>query len=80
MIKCGKSIRFTRHEVKEFRKIGLDLSDARHEADLERELDRWANIIAYERLDLLEKIAGAMARTKRLRSVDMSAGSTPTDL
>ena len=64
MIRYGGSIRFTSHELDEFRDIGLDLSDAKDQATLEQELSRWAHLIARERPDLLGKIADAMARAK----------------
>ena len=62
MIRSGNSARFTPTEVEEFRQIGLDLGDVRHQNDIEQEVSRWAHILADERFDLLEKIALQMAK------------------
>jgi hypothetical protein len=67
MIRSGASTRFTPTELEEFRQIGLDLSKVRHQDDIEKEVSRWANTLADERFDLLEKIASAMARAKGVR-------------
>jgi hypothetical protein len=40
------------------------LSKVRHQNDIEQEVSRWANTLADERFDLLEKIASAMAKAK----------------
>lgn len=61
MIRYGDSIRFTVAEVDEFRRFGLDMSDVKNQRSVEQELSRWAQIVACERPDLLEKIARAMA-------------------
>src|SRR5947207_2091559 len=58
---------FTPTEVEEFRQIGLDLSKIRHQDDVEQEVSRWANTLAYERFDLLEKIASEMAKVKGIK-------------
>jgi hypothetical protein len=67
MIRSGTSARFTPTEVEEFRQIGLDLSKVRHQDDIEQEVSRWANTLADERFDLLEKIASAMAKAKGVK-------------
>ena len=67
MIRLDTSARFTTTEVAEFRQIGLDLSKVRHQDDIEQELSRWANTLADERFDLLEKIACAMAKAKGVK-------------
>jgi hypothetical protein len=59
--------RFTPTEVEEFRQIGLDLSEATHQDDVEQELSRWAHTLADERFDLLEKIVSAMAKAKGVK-------------
>ena len=64
MIRSEKSVRFTAAEVDEFRQFGLDMSDVKNQADVEQELSRWAQLVAQERPDLLEKIARAMAEAK----------------
>ena len=66
MVRSGTSARFTPTEVEEFRQIGLDLSKVRHQ-DVEQEVSRWANTLADERFDLLEKIASAMAKAKGVK-------------
>jgi hypothetical protein len=67
MIRSGTSARFTPTEVEEFRQIGLDLSDVRHQNDIEQEVSRWAYTVADERFALLEKIASAMAKAKGVK-------------
>ena len=67
MIRSGNSARFTPTEVEEFRQIGLDLSDVRHQSDIEQEVSRWAHTLADERFALLEKIASAMAKAKGVK-------------
>ena len=62
MIRLGNSARFTPHEVDEFRQVGLDMGNVKHQKDIEQELSRWAHIVAEERFDLLEKIALEMAK------------------
>ena len=47
--------------------MGLDFSKVRHQGDIEQEVSRWANTLANERLDLLEKIASVMAKAKGLK-------------
>jgi recombinational DNA repair ATPase RecF len=62
MIRLGKSTRFTRHEIDEFRQVGLDMSNVKHQQGIEQELSRLAHLLADERFDLLEKIALEMAK------------------
>lgn len=50
-------MRFTPREIDEFRQVGLDLGNVTHQKDIEQELSRWADTLADERFDLLEKIA-----------------------
>ncbi len=81
MIRLGNSARFTPYEVGDFRQIGLDLGDVRHQNDIEQEVSRWAHTLADERFELLEKIASAMAKAKGVKlpprlSVVPSAEST----
>ena len=64
MIRSGNSACFTSADVEEFRQIGLDFGSVENQDDIEREVNRWANILAGERFDLLEKIASAMAKAK----------------
>jgi hypothetical protein len=67
MIRLGDSARFTPTEVEEFRHIGLDFGDVKHQGDIEQEVNRWAHTIADERFELLEKIASEMARAKGVK-------------
>ena len=67
MIRSGSLTRFTPTEVEEFRQIGLDLSEVRHRDDIEQEVSRWANTLADERFDLLEKIASEMVKVKGMK-------------
>lgn len=67
MIRSGNSTRFTPHEVSELRQVGLDLAHVKCQHDLDAELTRWAQTLAYERFDLLERIAVEMAKAKGVR-------------
>lgn len=67
MIRLGNSARFTEHEVDEFRQVGLDMGNVTHQKDIEQEVIRWADTLADERFDLLEKIASAMAKSKGMK-------------
>ena len=67
MIRSGNSARFTPTEVEEFRQIGLNLGDVRHQNDIEQEVSRWAHTLADERFALLEKVAAAMAKAKGVK-------------
>ena len=67
MIESGASARLTSADVEEFRQIGLDFGSVESQNDIERELTRWANTLADERFDLLEKIASAMAKAKGVK-------------
>lgn len=64
MIRSGNSIRFTPNETDEFRQVGLDMADIKCQNDLDAEVTRWAYTLAYERFDLLERIAAEMAKAK----------------
>ena len=67
MIRLGNAVLSTPHERDEFRQIGLDLGEVRHQDDIEQEVSRWAHTLADERFELLEKIASAMAKAKRVK-------------
>ena len=67
MIRSGNSTRFTPTEVEEFGQVGLDLGAVKSPNDIEQEVSRWAHTLADERFDLLEKIASAMAKAKRVK-------------
>lgn|GEM_PF-692509 len=82
MLRAGKQVRFTRSEADEFRRMGVDLTDVRTQADLEAVFAFWANTLAEERPELLEKIARRLAEAKgvklppRLTSVAPSPDSS----
>ena len=67
MIRLGNSARFTPHEIDEFRQVGLDMGNVTQHKDIEQEVSGWALTLAHERFDLLEKIASAMAKSKRVK-------------
>ena len=67
MIRSGNSVRFTPNEVEELRQVGLHLGDVECQDDIEQEVSRWANTLADERFDLLEKIAAEMAKVKGVK-------------
>lgn len=64
MLRAGHSLRFTPAEVEAFRKLGLDISGARTQDDLDQALARWVGTLAEERPQLLDKIAAALAHAK----------------
>lgn len=65
MLRAGCSLRFTPAEVDELRQVGIDVSGARTQNDLDQALARWAGALAEERPDLLDKIARALAAAGR---------------
>ena len=64
MLRAGNALRFTPHEIDDFRKLGLDFDRARTQDDIDQALARWADTLNDERPDLLEKIAAAMAKAR----------------
>jgi len=66
MLRSGKKLRFTRSEIAEFRQYGFDLSEVKTLADWQAVVRFWAETLAEERPDLLEKITLAMARGREL--------------
>jgi hypothetical protein len=67
MIRSGNSTRFTPHEVDEFRQVGLDMADVKGQSDIDTEVTRWAYTVAYERFDLLGRIAAEIAKAKGVK-------------
>jgi hypothetical protein len=67
MIRSGNSTRFTPNEINELRQVGLDLADVKCQNDIDAEVARWAQALAYERFDLLEQIAAEMAKAKGVK-------------
>ncbi|WP_406625303.1 hypothetical protein [Acidovorax sp. SDU_ACID1] len=64
MLRAGLSLRFTSTEIDELRRIGIDVGGARTQDDLDQALARWADTLAEERPDLLDRIAEALAQEK----------------
>ena len=64
MLRAGKALRFTPTEVEEFRSLGIDFDGARTQDDIGQALAAWAETLADERPDLLNKIVAEMARGK----------------
>ena len=60
----AQTLRFTPNEVEEFRSLGLDFEGARTQDDIEQALATWAETLADERPDLLDKIVAEMAKAK----------------
>ena len=67
MLRAGRSLRFTPNEVEEFRSLGLDFEGARTQDDIEHALATWADVLADERPDLLDKIVAEMAKAKGVK-------------
>ena len=67
MLRAGSSLRFTPNEVEEFRSLGLDFEGARTQDDIEQALATWADVLADERPDLLDKIVAEMAKAKGVK-------------
>lgn len=62
MLRSGATVRFTSLEIEQYRKVGLDVHDVKHQNDIEQVVTRWVYTLADERPDLLDKLAEAMAR------------------
>lgn len=67
MLRAGSSLRFTPNEVEEFRSLGLDFEGVRTRDDIEQALATWADVLADERPDLLDKIVAEMAKAKDVK-------------
>jgi hypothetical protein len=67
MLRAGNAVRFAPSEVENYRSLGIDFAGARTRDDVERALGRWAQTLADERPDLLDKIVQAMAKAKGVR-------------
>lgn len=64
MINSGNAVRFTALEIENYRKVGIDISNVKTEADLESAIERWSLTLSEEHPSLLEKIAVCMAGKK----------------
>jgi len=67
MLRAGNAVRFVPSEVEDYRSLGIDFAGARTQDDVEQALGRWAQTLANERPDLLDKIVQAMAEAKSVR-------------
>jgi hypothetical protein len=67
MLRAGSAVRFVPSEIENYRSLGIDFAGARTRDDVEQALGRWANTLADERPDLLNKIVQAMVKTKSVR-------------
>jgi hypothetical protein len=62
MLKLGKQIRFTEAEVDEARKLGIDLTGVKSEAQYSAAVVRLIETLAKDRPDLLERISTELAK------------------
>jgi hypothetical protein len=67
MLCAGNAVRFTPNEVEDYRSLGIDFAGTRTQDDIEQALGRWAQTLADERPDLLDKIVLEMAKVKGVR-------------
>lgn len=67
MLRAGNAVRFVPSEVEDYRSLGIDFAGARTQDDVEQALGRWAQTLADERPDLLDKIVQAIAKAKGVR-------------
>jgi len=61
MLKLGNQIRFTPAEIEEAKTLGIDLVGVKSQAEYSRAVMRLVSALEYERPDILEKIAVALA-------------------
>jgi hypothetical protein len=62
MLKLGNEIRFTEAEIEEARKLGIDLTDVKSEAQYSAAVVRLVETLANDRPELLERIAKELSR------------------
>lgn len=62
MLKLGKEVRFTQAEIEEVRKLGIDLTDVKSEAQYSAAVVRLVETLANDRPELLERIAKELSR------------------
>jgi hypothetical protein len=67
MLRAGNAVRFALSEVEDYRSLGIDFTETRTQDGVEQALGRWANTLANERPDLLDRIVQAMAKAKSVR-------------
>lgn len=67
MVQSGKRVRFTASEIEEFRKVGIVFAGAKTQDDIRDQIAIWANTLANDRPELLEKIAREIANIKGLK-------------
>ena len=81
MLCAGNAVRFTPNEVEDYRSLGIDFAGTRTQDDIEQALGRWAQTLADERPDLLDKIVLEMAKAKGVRpppSLDLVVSDVPS--
>jgi hypothetical protein len=81
MLCAGNAVRFTPNEVEDYRSLGIDFVGTRTQDDIEQALGRWAQTLADERPDLLDKIVLEMAKAKGVRpppSLDLVVSDVPS--
>ena len=64
MLRAGNAVRFVPSEIENYRSLGIDFAGVRTQDDVEQALGRWAQTLADEHPDLLDKIVQAMAKAK----------------
>ena len=67
MLRAGNAVRFTPDEIEDYRSLGIDFTGTRTQDDIEQALGQWAQTLADERPDLLNKIALEMAKVKGVK-------------
>lgn len=67
MLRAGNAVRFTPPEIEDYRSLGIDFAGTRTQGDVEQALSRWAQTLADERPDLLDKIVLEMAKVKGVK-------------
>ncbi|QDL38542.1 hypothetical protein [Rhodoferax sediminis] len=81
MLRAGNAVRFTPNEVEDYRSLGIDFAGTRTQDDIEQALSRWAQTLADERPDLLDKIVLEMAKARGVRpppSLDRVVSDVPS--
>ena len=81
MLRADSAVRFTPNEIEDYRSLGIDFAGARTQDEVEQALDRWAQTLADERPDLLDKIVREMAKARGVRpppSLDLVVSDEPS--
>ena len=67
MVQSGKRVRFTASEIEQFRKVGIVFTGVKTQDDIRDQIALWANTLANDRPELLEKIAREIANIKGVK-------------